>query len=195
MHLRAASWEWRCRIVKDTLREHGHHYWWICCIVLDIEAEWLSIACATDLVLFVLLIQKPWPRPSQAGARLYIMALAWPDKTQSRSPLRPSQSQGYWAKLGQNSPTSEVFSIMQMTGLCLQYDVVYITGWSRPQRKVVYCYQIELGKCLCHSNGLCHSNIYGTVCKFVCHTRTDWCMALINLIKLSLIKIVLTWST
>ena len=49
-------------------------------------------------------IQKPRPGPSQAGARPYITALAWPEIFQSWSPLRPGQSQGFWAKLGRNSP-------------------------------------------------------------------------------------------
>ena len=52
-------------------------------------------------------IQKPWPGPSQARAGPYLMALAWPDNTQSRSPLRPGQSQGHWAKPGQNSPNQD----------------------------------------------------------------------------------------
>jgi hypothetical protein len=49
-------------------------------------------------------IQKPRPGPSRARAKPYIMALAWPDNIQSRSPLRPSQSRGFWAKPGRNSP-------------------------------------------------------------------------------------------
>ncbi len=47
-------------------------------------------------------IQKPWPRPSQAGAKPWLMALAWPGVLESQSCLRPGQSWGFQAKPGWN---------------------------------------------------------------------------------------------
>ena len=45
------------------------------------------------------------PKPGQARARPFPLALARPEDLKSRSPLRPSQSRGFQAKPGRNSPT------------------------------------------------------------------------------------------
>ena len=45
-------------------------------------------------------MQKPRPGPSQAGARPEPSATAWLELPESRSPLGPGQSRGFWAKPG-----------------------------------------------------------------------------------------------
>jgi hypothetical protein len=42
------------------------------------------------------------PLHTKAGAKPWLTALAWPGILESQSSLRPSQSQGFQAKLGQN---------------------------------------------------------------------------------------------
>ena len=44
--------------------------------------------------------QKLWLGPGQAKAKPWVVALAWPRISAGQSHLRPSQSQGFWAKLG-----------------------------------------------------------------------------------------------
>jgi hypothetical protein len=44
-------------------------------------------------------------RPGQARARPWPTALAWPGARESQSPHRPSQSRGFRAKPGRNSPS------------------------------------------------------------------------------------------
>ena len=53
-----------------------------------------------------LLFQKPRLGPSPAGAKPWVVALAWPISPESQSRLKPSQSHSFWAKLGQNITSS-----------------------------------------------------------------------------------------
>jgi hypothetical protein len=55
------------------------------------------------LIFKFIVCQKPRPEPSQAGAKPSLAALARPRFLQSRSRLRPGQSQGFWAKPGPNN--------------------------------------------------------------------------------------------
>ena len=54
---------------------------------------------------FIFYIQKPWPGPSQAWAKPWVVALAWPEVWASQSCLRPGQSWGFLAKSGWNTTT------------------------------------------------------------------------------------------
>jgi hypothetical protein len=47
-------------------------------------------------------------KPGQARAKPFSLALARPEDLESRSPLRPSQSRGFQAKPGRNSPNSQI---------------------------------------------------------------------------------------
>ena len=85
---------------------HGGWWWWLR------DGHWFRLAwvlvlhhktCTFSAVANIyFLCQKPWLGPSQAGAKPWVVALAWPISPESRSCLKPSQSHGFWAKLGQN---------------------------------------------------------------------------------------------
>ena len=53
---------------------------------------------------YTIYIQKPRPGPSQAGAKPWLVALAWPEVWQSQSRLKTGQSRGFQAKPGCAQP-------------------------------------------------------------------------------------------
>jgi hypothetical protein len=63
-------------------------------------------------------IQKLRPRPSQAGAKPWLAALARPGILESQSRLRLSQSRGFQAKPGRNITTSKFIEIEKCLCVC-----------------------------------------------------------------------------
>ena len=104
--MKALEETWQALMMSQMLKSsHGMGCWlkmrmMSLCIALSSSSAHQLICRKKNCAFY---IQKPWPRPSQARAKPSFMALAWPRVWESQTHLRPSQSQGFQAKPGQNS--------------------------------------------------------------------------------------------
>ena len=94
----------------STFAKWAPRLWWKGLLIED--ESWVYVLLRVGALLytnrsivkkFYILLQKPGPRPGQAGAKPGLTALAWPGIWESQSHLRPSQSRGFQAKPGRNS--------------------------------------------------------------------------------------------
>src|SRR6266478_692453 len=77
-----------------------HTFWKRAAAVAVVVAVW----AITSIIQYHICCQKPRLEPGQARAKPAGGPLAWPILLEGRSHVKPGQSWGFWAKLGQAHP-------------------------------------------------------------------------------------------